>query len=246
MSIVSALAHSGNVTITIGPESREDFRVEADANQIIRVFTNLVKNAIRASASGSSIDITTARKGRGVLVSISDQGLGMTSTQLRMAFDPGFSTKDGGQGGLGLAISYLMIEAHGGNLELRANKHGRGISALVWLPEACEHDPLDAIAFENIAGHSVILAMPQAEASERLATALQVAGCQQVAEVYTRDELEALIRDDPSWQIVFVAPDFPLGELSALLPTSLDIRFLKDSYRQIQTNTTRHSDQPTD
>ena len=147
----------------------------------------------------------------------------MTSEELRMAFDPGFSTKDGGQGGLGLAISSLMTEAHGGHLELRPNAEGGGLSAIVWLP-AVRQPAHDGPAYDDLAGLAVILAMPDAEPAEALANQLERQGCRRVAEVYTADELSALIDEDPDWQVVLVAPGFPVGRL----PASLHCRSIPD------------------
>jgi signal transduction histidine kinase len=223
-SIVRASAEEAGVTIELATKS--GFRVEADASQIIRVFTNLIKNAIRASAPASSVRVELQGKGRGIEVRITDRGRGMTAEQLRMAFDPGFSTKDGGQGGLGLAISSLMTEAHGGHLELRANEEGSGLIAIVWLPEAHPRPSAES-SYRDLAGLSVILAMPQSERAAALAEKLQREGCLQVAEVYTSEELSALVLEDPGWQVLLVDPAFPLGQLTESLPTSLKIRFLQ-------------------
>lgn len=224
VSIVRASAEEAGVTIELVTKS--GFRVEADASQIIRVFTNLIKNAIRASAPASSVRVELQGKGRGIEVRITDRGRGMTAEQLRMAFDPGFSTKDGGQGGLGLAISSLMTEAHGGHLELRANEEGSGLTAIAWLPEAHQLPSAES-TYRDLAGLSVILAMPQSELAAALAEKLQREGCLQVAEVYTPEELSALVLEDPGWQVLIVDPAFPLGHLTESLPTSLKIRFLQ-------------------
>ena len=223
VAIVRAMAREAGVTIELATGS--DFRVEADASQMIRVFTNLLRNAIRASAPGSSVGVAVLRKGRGIEVWITDRGRGMTSEQLGMAFDPGFSTKDGGQGGLGLAISSLMTEAHGGHLELRANAEGKGLSAIVWLPEAGQVAPAES-AYGNLAGLSVILAMPQGDSAMALADKLQRHGCLQVAEVYTAEELNALLHEDPDWQVLIVAPDFASGQIPQDLPNHIEVRFL--------------------
>lgn len=224
VAIVHAAAKEAGVAIEL--KRLDGVRVEADASQMARVFTNLLKNAIRASSTGSRIDVSSQRKGRGVEVLIVDRGKGMTSEQLGMAFDPGFSTKDGGQGGLGLAISYLMTEAHGGHLELRSNADGKGLSAIVWLPEA---RPIEAPVTDlgELAGRSVILAMPETEAASALAEELQRQGCQHVAEVYTVEELEALLVDDPdSWQVVMLASGFAPGGAMPAIPGHIEIRRL--------------------
>ena len=225
-AIVRATAQEAGVAIKL--TAPVGFRVEADASQMIRVFTNLIRNAIRASQAKNSISISLSRSGRGLEVSIVDEGRGMTAAQLGMAFDPGFSTKDGGQGGLGLAISYLITEAHGGHLELHANADGRGLCAIVRLPEALQTNPNEP-AYDKLAGRSVILAMPEtdAAAAATLADKLQRDGCRQVAEVYTPEELNALLAEEPDWQTLLVAPEFPFDAQTLQLPAALDIRFLQ-------------------
>lgn len=231
VAIVRAMAREAGVTIDLAKGS--GFRVDADASQMIRVFTNLIKNAIRASAPGSSIGVTLQRKGRGVEAWITDHGRGMTSEQLGMAFDPGFSTKDGGQGGLGLAISSLMTEAHGGHLELRVNAEGGGLSAVVWLPEAGQSALAEA-DYGDLAGLSVILAMPAGEPAAALADRLQRQGCLQVAEVYSAEELSALLHEDPDWQVIIVAPDFAAGQLPQDMPNHLEVRFMRDPTSRVK------------
>ena len=224
IAIVRAMAREADVTLAMTPSS--GFRVAADASQMMRVFTNLIKNAIRASPPASDIGISLQRKGRGIEVRITDRGRGMTAEQLRMAFDPGFSSKDGGQGGLGLAISSLLTEAHGGHLELRANPEGGGICAMVWLPEARQAAAAES-AYADLAGLSVILAMPQGESAAALADTLQGSGCLQLAEVYTAEELSALLREDPAWQVLIIGAEFASGNLPQDLPHHLQVRVVQ-------------------
>ena len=225
VAIVSAAAAEAGVAIQLATES--GLQVEADASQMVRVFTNLIKNAVRASAPGSSVLVTLRRQGRGIEVQITDRGQGMTPEQLGMAFDPGFSTKDGGQGGLGLAISSLMTEAHGGYLELRPNAEGSGLTATVWLPEVRQGAATESI-HGDLAGRSVILAMPPTAQAEDLAEALQRAGCLQLAEVYDPDELGALLQEDHDWQVLIVGPGFCPGPLPQDIPQHIEVRYLHD------------------
>jgi signal transduction histidine kinase len=57
----------------------------------------------------------------------------MSPNELEKAFEPGFSTKGGGQGGLGLSISWLIVDAHGGELTL-SSQVGHGTKASIRLP----------------------------------------------------------------------------------------------------------------
>ena len=95
--------------------------VLADSSQIARVITNLVLNAIRYTKQGA-IGINAVRRGRYVTVSISDTGMGIPAEYLPHIFDkfvqvPGAPT---GGAGLGLAISRLIVEAHGGQISAQS------------------------------------------------------------------------------------------------------------------------------
>jgi PAS domain S-box-containing protein len=102
--------------------------VVADSSQIARVITNLVVNAVRYTKQGE-ISINAARRGHHVTVSVSDTGMGIPAEYLPHVFDkfvqvPGAPT---GGAGLGLAISRLIVEAHGGQI-IAQSEPGRGSS----------------------------------------------------------------------------------------------------------------------
>jgi signal transduction histidine kinase len=69
-----------------------------------------------------------------VLLTVSDNGEGIPKENLAKIFDPFFTTKPEGKGvGLGLAVSYGIVEAHGGDIEVRS-KVGEGTTFTVSLP----------------------------------------------------------------------------------------------------------------
>ena len=110
--------------------------VIADAAQISRVIANLVVNAIRYTRDGE-ISLEAAQRGRYVNVSVSDTGSGIPAEYLPHIFDkfvqvPGAPT---GGAGLGLAISRLIIEAHGGQISAQSEL-GRGSAFSFTLPIA--------------------------------------------------------------------------------------------------------------
>jgi signal transduction histidine kinase len=110
--------------------------VTADASQIARVIMNLVVNAIRYTREGE-ISIDVAERGRFVTVSVSDTGTGIPAEYLPHIFDkfaqvPGAPT---GGAGLGLAISQLIVEAHGGQISAQSEL-GQGSSFNFTLPVA--------------------------------------------------------------------------------------------------------------
>jgi len=122
-----------------------DFKIEApsdlpvvrvDRSQVERVLANLVVNAIRYTKQGE-IKISAQPRGNSVAVSVSDTGSGIPTEYLPHIFDkfvqvPGAAT---GGAGLGLAISRLIIEAHGGQISVQSEP-SRGSTFTFTLPLA--------------------------------------------------------------------------------------------------------------
>ena len=113
-------------------------RIMADRSQVERVIANLVVNAIRHTRQGE-IKISAEPRGDYVAVSVSDTGEGIPSEYLSHIFDkfvqvPGAAT---GGAGLGLAISRLIVEAHGGQISVQS-VIGQGSTFTFTLPVAAD------------------------------------------------------------------------------------------------------------
>jgi signal transduction histidine kinase/CheY-like chemotaxis protein len=106
--------------------------IRAVSSQIQQVFINLVLNSFDAMPEGGHLQITARRAGEGVEILFQDNGRGVAPDKRSGIFEPFFSTKDGGTG-LGLTVSYNIITAHGGTLELLPDT-GRGACFRVFLP----------------------------------------------------------------------------------------------------------------
>lgn len=122
-----------------GAETREHFTVVADRDELVQVFSNLVRNAMHAIDSAKrragEIKISTRCSERGVEVRISDNGTGIEADHLPRLFEPNFTTKGVEQGtGLGLSISRRLVRAFGGDLELEKSVVGEGTTFLIWFP----------------------------------------------------------------------------------------------------------------
>jgi signal transduction histidine kinase len=111
--------------------------VEADGRLLQQVFTNLMLNAQQAMPDGGTLSVTTATDERGrIVIRFADTGIGINPDHLPKVFDPFFTTRPTGQGiGLGLAISYQIIERHHGTIEL-ASSRGKGTTATIRLAAA--------------------------------------------------------------------------------------------------------------
>ena len=109
-------------------------RVSADADQMQQVFLNLLLNARDAMPDGGELNIRTlfdSASGE-VVVEFADTGQGISADALPHVFDPFFTTKPVGAG-LGLAVCYGVVTAHGGRITV-ASHDGRGTTARVALP----------------------------------------------------------------------------------------------------------------
>ncbi len=113
-------------------------KVTADPIQIEQVLLNLLRNAIEAMADTDiekrSLIIQTTNSGNVVKVVIRDSGNGLTTEVKKQLFNPFFTTKPDGLG-VGLSISYSIIEAHHGELWAKANSD-RGSTFGFTLPVA--------------------------------------------------------------------------------------------------------------
>ncbi len=121
-----------------------------DRSQFQSVLLNIIINALDATEPGGDITVSTGISlsasdpgKRGVEVAIADTGCGIPPEHLDKLFDPFFSTKEVGQGtGLGLAVSYGIVQRHGGTIRVQSEV-GRGSTFTIWLPveeQAEEHE----------------------------------------------------------------------------------------------------------
>ncbi|MEO6587896.1 MAG: ATP-binding protein [Pyrinomonadaceae bacterium] len=114
--------------------SDEDLTMLADSDQVQQVFLNLFLNARDAMPDGGRLLIKTSNGGRDIIIEISDSGAGIDEENIKKIFDPFFTTKPAGKGtGLGLAVCYGIITAHGGKIEVFQNQNA-GTTFFITLP----------------------------------------------------------------------------------------------------------------
>jgi signal transduction histidine kinase/CheY-like chemotaxis protein len=104
----------------------------AVSGQIQQVFFNLVLNSLDAMPGGGELRIKARPVERGVEITFQDTGPGIPEDHRNDIFEPFFSTKEGGTG-LGLTVSYNIVTAHGGTLNL-VNGHEPGACFRLFLP----------------------------------------------------------------------------------------------------------------
>ncbi|HSO74681.1 MAG TPA: ATP-binding protein, partial [Blastocatellia bacterium] len=116
--------------------------VHGSASEFREVFVNIILNALDAMPQGGRLQIATEAKGNSVVVSFSDNGIGMSREVCEKIFDPFFTTKGATGMGLGLAVSYGTIERYGGRIEARSAP-GSGTTFTITLPAAAPAEPGD-------------------------------------------------------------------------------------------------------
>jgi two-component system NtrC family sensor kinase len=118
-------------------ESRFDaslLPVYGNIGKLQQVFINLFLNARDAMPSGGEIEVQTGMNESMIIVDISDNGAGIPEENLKRIFDPFFTTKSIGRGtGLGLAVTYGIIQEHGGRILVDSDV-GKGTHFRLKLP----------------------------------------------------------------------------------------------------------------
>lgn len=118
-----------------------EFRIETGAGDtpltgnrkaLTGALTNLVDNAFQAVASGGQVALSAGRIGGQMVLTVRDDGRGMTPDVVARLFEPFFTTRSDGTG-LGLAIARGVARAHGGGIDVRSEP-GRGTEFIITLP----------------------------------------------------------------------------------------------------------------
>jgi two-component system NtrC family sensor kinase len=111
--------HNINIILDYSPDIPA---IMADPHQIEQVFINILLNASHAMSDGGTLRIVTDMAGdrKGVVVKIADTGCGIPEENLPKIFDPFFTTKETSGTGLGLSVSYGIINSHGGTIEVES------------------------------------------------------------------------------------------------------------------------------
>jgi len=127
--------------ITLTVSIPRTLTVRVDPTKLHQIVVNLVSNAVKFTAEGGNIAITTERPATGgVELRIADTGMGMTPQEIELALQPFIRVENNPMArktdgvGLGLPIAQRLIQLHGGNLTFDSEP-GRGTIVIVWLPD---------------------------------------------------------------------------------------------------------------
>lgn len=120
IAFLSSQALLNNVQIIPNVLTADEVIVECDENQLKQVFINLLKNAVESMMRGGIITVTLSHPGPGrVNVRFEDQGQGIPKERLQKLGEPFYTTKEKGTG-LGLMVSFRIIQEHGGTVDVQS------------------------------------------------------------------------------------------------------------------------------
>jgi PAS domain S-box-containing protein len=141
--------------VAIGIEAEAGIRMQADPHQLRQVLTNLVSNARDAMPDGGAVMIRATRSDREILLTVLDNGIGMSPETMRMVFEPLFTTKNVGGTGLGLAVAQRILERHNGRIWVESTL-GAGSAFHLVIPAAAD-DELPTLPPEPLHSRDVVL-----------------------------------------------------------------------------------------
>ena len=122
--------------ITLAIEPCGDAQVIGNPEQVSRIISNLVENAIRYTPASGSVHVRCLQDASNVYVAIQDSGIGISSEHMERIFDRfwrGTSARSDGGSGLGLAIARALAERHGGRIAVDSRPRA-GSTFTVTLP----------------------------------------------------------------------------------------------------------------
>ena len=116
-------------------ERSEPLILEINASQMKQVVLNLVSNALQATESGGVVEIGLEERIDWVVLTVRDNGQGMSAENIDHLFEPFYTTKETGIGtGLGLSITHRIVEDHHGTIDPQSDGPGTGSTFLIRLP----------------------------------------------------------------------------------------------------------------
>ena len=133
LALIGRQSSFHNVTIT--RDYQPDLPlIPIDGNQMEQVFINMLLNASQSMPGGGTIHIKTyTENDEYACLKITDTGAGISEENLEKIFDPFFTTKTDKGMGLGLSVSYGIVERHGGTIEVQS-KVNEGTTFTIKLP----------------------------------------------------------------------------------------------------------------
>lgn len=134
----SCLANNANLQLTSSLEYNQPLYVLADEDQILRLFSNLIANAIQYTSAGGYVNVALKHCNGNTIVEVRDTGIGISSQEISKIFDRFYRvdsdrSRISGGSGLGLAIAKAIVQANNGSIEVESQV-GKGSCFRVILP----------------------------------------------------------------------------------------------------------------
>ncbi|MRR42110.1 ATP-binding protein, partial [Bacillus anthracis] len=140
VSLINTKAIMTNIQVELSTDSK-DIIIECSENQLKQVFINILQNSIEAMPDGGRISIHIKEIGKyGIIISVIDKGIGIPAERIKRLGEPFYSTKEKGTG-IGLMLSYKIIESHQGNISIMSEV-GVGTTVTIYLPKIQSKKPL--------------------------------------------------------------------------------------------------------
>ena len=134
----SALANASSLQLTSSILSNQSLYVMGDEDQLLRLFSNLIANAIQYTPGSGNINLTLKKNNGDAVIEVIDTGIGISPQEQQLIFDRfyrvnGSRSRRSGGSGLGLAIAQVIAQAHGGKIRVESQL-GKGSIFSVRLP----------------------------------------------------------------------------------------------------------------
>lgn len=136
ITLTNKLAQQKEIEIQLLTNHSGSLMLLGDEEKLKQAFINIIFNAIDAIEKKGIIDITMTRYNQSISICFSDTGRGIEDNQLEQIFNPFYTTKEKGVG-LGMSITFRIIEEHGGQIQINSIKD-QGTQVRVILPRLKE------------------------------------------------------------------------------------------------------------
>ena len=132
IKLFSASAQKKHITISM--DAPDTIMLRADQDKIERICYNLLSNALKYTSEGGEISLMAKEEGGRVMISVADNGCGISSDELPYIFDRFYQAKNAGRGtGIGLAIVKAFTELHHGEVSATSIE-GKGSTFTIHIP----------------------------------------------------------------------------------------------------------------
>ncbi|WCK54232.1 PAS domain S-box protein [Aneurinibacillus sp. Ricciae_BoGa-3] len=132
VSILESEANKNNIQIITDIPANIP-NIKCEQNQMKQVLINILKNAIEAMPNGGRIFVKVKMEDdQNILIQVTDQGCGISEDRLSKLGEPFYTTKEKGTG-LGLTVSYKIVQNHHGKMRIKSEK-GKGTTVEIVLP----------------------------------------------------------------------------------------------------------------